>query len=177
MPFKAPCLAFKLEDQAIKYSSGLGNFFERAIVKVTGGKRCHVAIWISGDDPYNALCHESVEPSGTHNVIYNLTEPIWELVQLPTPYNSSYSLGWAAGDNGRPYGKLTIVGIGTDQPRLTDLDSSDRICSEDGFLYCRDVIGMTFPKEVIPGMVAPDGQPRGGWGLYELVQQLLSKGA
>lgn len=176
-----PCLAFKVESEAIKTTTGLSNFFEKAITRVTGGKYCHVEIWLSG--PRNsALCHASREPEGTSNKIVDLSDPLFDIVDLPLSitanrqYFAGLVNGWSLGDSGRRYGILTIGGIALQLANLTHLDSNDRICSEDAFLFCRDIIGLQFPKEVIPGMVTPDGHPKGGWGLYELVQGALGNG-
>lgn len=173
--FNPPCLAFKVESEAIKTTTGLSNFFEKAITRVTGGKYCHVEIWLGGPISM-ATCHAAREPKGTSIEIVNLSSPLFDIVQLP-PTNNDKAFGWSLGDCGRRYGILTIGGIALELANLTHLDSNDRICSEDAFLFCRDIIGLQFPKEVIPGMVAPDGHPKGGWGLYELVQGALGNGS
>jgi hypothetical protein len=173
MNFQPPCLAFKIEAEAIKASSGLGNFFERAIVAVTHGKFCHVELWIDGPIT-SASCHASREPEGTSNQLQDLTQPYWQLVQLPyDPISLETLQGWAVGDSGRKYGLLTIGGIGSGAQFVHD--PTDRICSEDAFLACRDIIRLPFPPEVKSWMVAPDGHPPNGWGLFELVEEALSK--
>lgn len=171
--FKSPCLAFKIATEAEKLSTGIGNFFEREITKHTGGRFCHVAGWINGSIT-EAFCHESVEPSGTHRTTYDLTQPEWELVQLPQ-VDKSLLNGWSIGDCGRHYGAITIGGIALGSGWISSIDSTDRICSEDMFYMCRDIILIYFPNSIQPGLVVPDSPHADKIGLYELVTSYIAK--
>jgi hypothetical protein len=150
---------------------GPGRFFDEAIAKATGGKYCHVEAWLYG--PINrAVCYSARQPHGTSIQIIDLSDlSLWMAVPVSTSADEDKWLyGYAVGGSGRPYNAAGIVGIGTDTGISVPWD---RFCSQECFLLGQKILTAQKPFSDFQAInalhVAPSGQPKGGYGFYELL--------
>lgn len=145
------------------------SFLDQTIKERTGGRFSHVELWLRGEGKA-AECFSS-RSGGTAFATIDITDPkIWWVQPVPYPLEFEGELYWfCRGNCDRAYDAIGLVGIGWDIPTVHD--PYDRFCSEACFEALQG------PRNLFPGigprwMVAPSGHPKGGFGLYELIQGL-----
>lgn len=167
-----PVYAFKNAARSIELSAGIAKETDRAIAEFTGGKFCHVELWIDG--PQNAaVCYSARQPHGVAKAIIDLSDAaLWTIVGIgPTGdhwyEDQDWLLGFCEASVGKPYDFLGILGIAMHQPLAVPWD---RFCSE----FCFEALQLRYGKfsditDIARYQVAPSGRPPGGYGLYELL--------
>lgn len=164
-----PVYAFKNAARSIELSAGIAKETDRAIAEFTGGKYCHVEVWIDG--PQNAaVCYSARQPHGVARAVIDLGDStLWTVLPWAVTASACWGdqdwlLGFCEASVGKPYDFLGILGIAMHQPLAVPWD---RFCSE----FCFEALQLRFGK--FPGIaryqVAPSGRPPGGYGLYELL--------
>lgn len=154
--------AFKNAARSAELETGIARATDEEIARFTGGKFCHVEAWIEG--PINAaVCYSARQPDGVGRAVLDLSDTsLWTIVTRP--FFNSWIQGFCDGSVGKPYDFAGILGIASDTNAHIEWD---RFCSE----FCFELlqIGTNFHPSIKRWHVAPSGQPKGGYGLYELL--------